>query len=73
MDLKQEQHAVIEFLFLEGRTGEAVAIRLRDMSGEPAYSRATVFQRINRVRNLDTRPTVKSTTSSETIHSPHCG
>ena len=53
MDVKQKQRAVIEFLLLEGRAGEEIAIRLHDVYGEATYSRATVFRWTNRVRSGD--------------------
>jgi hypothetical protein len=53
MEVKQKQRAVIEFLLLDGRTGEEIAIRLHDVDGEAAYSRAPVFRWVNRVRSAD--------------------
>jgi transposase len=53
MNVKQKQRAVVEFLFLEGRTGEEIAIRLHDVYGEAASSRATIFRWINRVCSGD--------------------
>jgi hypothetical protein len=53
MDVTQKQRAVIEFLVLEGRAGEEITIRLHDVYGEDADSRATVFRWINRIRRSD--------------------
>jgi DNA-binding CsgD family transcriptional regulator len=53
MDVKQKEHAVIEFLSLEGRSGKEIAIRLQDVYGEAACSCDPVFQWRNRVRNGD--------------------
>jgi transposase len=53
LDVKQKIPAVIKFLLLEGRDREEITIRLHDAYGEAAYSRATVFRWINRVRTGD--------------------
>jgi transposase len=50
MEIKDKQRAVIEFLLLEGCAGDEIAIRLRNVYGEDAYSRATVFRWITEVR-----------------------
>jgi hypothetical protein len=51
MDTMQKQHAGIEFLTLEGRPGGKIAIRLNSVYEEAAYSRATVFQWISKIRS----------------------
>jgi transposase len=51
MDLKQKQRAVIEFPLLEGRRDDEIAIRLQNVYEAAAYSRATVFRWINKIRN----------------------
>jgi hypothetical protein len=43
MDVKDKQRIVIEFLLVEGCTGDEMAARLRNVYGAEAYSRATVL------------------------------
>jgi hypothetical protein len=51
MGTKQKQHAVIEFLLVERRPGDKIAIRLRNVDEEAAHSRATVFRGIGKIHS----------------------
>jgi hypothetical protein len=44
MEKKQEERAVIESLFLEGRPGDKIAIPLHNVCEEAVHSRATAFR-----------------------------
>jgi hypothetical protein len=50
MDVKEKHHAVIEFLLLEGCTGDAILMRLQNVHGPDAYSRSAVFHWIQGIR-----------------------
>jgi hypothetical protein len=50
MDVKEKPHAVIEFLLLEGCTGNGIFMRLQNVFGPDAYSRSSVFHWIQEVR-----------------------
>jgi histone-lysine N-methyltransferase SETMAR len=50
MDVKDKQRTVIEFLLLEGCSGDEITIRLKRVYGSAAYCRASVFRWINEVR-----------------------
>jgi hypothetical protein len=43
MDVKEEKRVVVEFLSLEGCTGDEILIRLQNVYGPDAYSRPFVF------------------------------
>jgi hypothetical protein len=47
---KQKQRAVIEFLLLEGRSGDEIAQRLHNVYGQDADCRAPVFRWIQEAR-----------------------
>jgi hypothetical protein len=51
MNVKTEQRAVIEFLFLEGSDREEIAQYLRNVEGDQVYFRAAVLQWIKKIRN----------------------
>jgi hypothetical protein len=51
MNTKQKQRTVIEFLLLEGRPGDEIAVRLHNVYQEAAYSRAAVFGWISQIRS----------------------
>jgi nucleoside-diphosphate-sugar epimerase len=50
MDVKEKQHAVIEFPLLEGCPGDEILTRLPNVYGPDAYSRSSVFHWIQEVR-----------------------
>jgi predicted DNA-binding transcriptional regulator AlpA len=51
MHTKHKQRAVIEFLLLDGRSGDEIIIHLRKVYEKAAYSRTTVFRWINQIRS----------------------
>jgi transposase len=50
MDVKDKECSVIEFLLLEGFSSDEIITRFEEVSGEDAYSRASVFRWIREVR-----------------------
>jgi hypothetical protein len=86
MDTRQKQPAVIEFLLLEKRPDDEIAIRLRNKYEGVAGSRATVSRWISKIRSghpelqsdkppgksLDTRRIWIFERFSNITHSRHC-
>jgi hypothetical protein len=56
MNMKQKQRAVIEFLLLEGRLGDDIAIHRHTVSEDAAYSRAAVFRWTSKIRSGNSEP-----------------